>query len=194
MIFSPFDVYFNHSHQFTMLVWVSVFSWLAISKKADLWRHNSKLSDLFYSVPACPDCSSPEYHILGWLYLPSLLILPRSLTASYVCTLFGFDSFSYVQMNRKKKFGFLVSFTYFEWVAYDWIFFLEVSFRGLLTLMVIFRAYKDKRRVLVLREGYNLWVGREISWKGMWADEGFCGRQGQCRGLGQQSQWRTWGA
>ena len=25
IIFSPFDVYFNHSHQFTMLVWVSLF-------------------------------------------------------------------------------------------------------------------------------------------------------------------------
>ena len=37
IIFSPFDVYFNHSHQFTMLVWESVFSWLAISMKADLW-------------------------------------------------------------------------------------------------------------------------------------------------------------
>ena len=43
IIFLPFDVYFNHSHQFTMLVWETVFSWLAISKKADLWRHNSKL-------------------------------------------------------------------------------------------------------------------------------------------------------
>ena len=43
IIFSPFDVYFNRSHQFTMLVWESVFSWLAISMKADLWRHNSKL-------------------------------------------------------------------------------------------------------------------------------------------------------
>ena len=27
----------------------------------------------------------------------------------------------------------------------------------------------------------------------MGADEGFCGRQGQCRSLGQQSQWRKWG-
>ena len=43
IIFSPFDVYFNRSHQFTMLVWESVFSWLAISMKAHLWRHNSKL-------------------------------------------------------------------------------------------------------------------------------------------------------
>ena len=41
-------------------------------------------------------------------------------------------------------------------MAYDPIFCLEVPFRSLLTLMVIFRAYKDKRSVLVLREGYNL--------------------------------------
>ena len=30
--------------------------------------------------------------------------------------------------------------------------------------------------------------------KGMWANEGFCARQGLCRGFGQQSQWRTWAA
>ena len=84
IIFSPFDVYFNCSHQFTMLVWVSVFSWLAISKKADLWRHNSKLSVLFYSVPGCPGCTSPGSLILGWLSLTSLLILPLSLTLPHV--------------------------------------------------------------------------------------------------------------
>ena len=84
IIFPPFDVYFNCSHQFTMLVWVSVISWLAISKKADLWRHNSKLSDLFYSVPGCPGCTSPGSLILGWLSLPSLLILPLSLTLPHV--------------------------------------------------------------------------------------------------------------
>ena len=59
--------------------------------------------------------------------------------------------------------------------------------------MVIIRSLKVKRSVLELRKGYNIWVGREISWKGMWADEGFWGRQGPCRGLGQQSQWRMWG-
>ena len=84
IIFSPFDVYFNRSHQFTMLVWESVFSWLAISKKADLWRHNSKLSDLFYSVTGCPACTSPRPVILGWLSLPSLLILPPSLTLPHI--------------------------------------------------------------------------------------------------------------
>ena len=80
IIFSPFDVYFNRSHQFTMLVWESVFSWLSISKKADLWRHNSKLSDVFYSVTGCPGCTSPGSLILGWLSLSSPLILPPSLT------------------------------------------------------------------------------------------------------------------
>ena len=84
IIFSPFDVYFNCSHKFTMLVWESVFSWLAISKKADLWRHNSKLSDLFYSVTGCPACTSPGSLILGWLSLSSLLILPPSLTLPHI--------------------------------------------------------------------------------------------------------------
>ena len=74
------DLYFNCSHQFTMLVWESVFSWLAISKKADLWRHNCKLSDLFYSVTVCPAYTSPGSLILWWLSLPSLLIMPPSLT------------------------------------------------------------------------------------------------------------------
>ena len=58
--------------------------------------------------------------------------------------------------------------------------------------MVIFHALKDKWRVLVLRKGYHIWVEREISGKWMRADEGFCGKQGQSRGLGQPSQWRTW--
>ena len=89
IIFSQFVVHFNRSHQFTMVVWESVFSWLAISKKADLWRHNSKLSDLFYSVPGCPDYSSPEYLILGCLSLPSLLILPRSLTLPHILVPFS---------------------------------------------------------------------------------------------------------
>ena len=84
IIFSPFDVYFNLSHQFPMLVWVSVFSWLSMSKKADLLRHNSKLSDLFYSVPGCPGCTSPGSLILGWLSFPSLLILPLSLTLPHI--------------------------------------------------------------------------------------------------------------
>ena len=76
--------YFNHRHQFTMFVWESVFSWLAISKKADLCRHNSKWSDLFYSVTGCPGCTSAGSLNLGWLSLPSLLILPNSLTLPHI--------------------------------------------------------------------------------------------------------------
>ena len=76
-------------------------------------------------------------------------------SASYFGTLFGFDSVSYVHRNRK-NFGFLVVFTFFDCMAYDRIFFLKVPFRGLLNLLVIFRALKDKRRVLVLRKGYNI--------------------------------------
>ena len=89
IIFSPFDVYFNHSVQFTMLVWESVFSWLAISKKADLWRHKCKLSDLFYSVTLCPAYTSPGSLILWWLSLPSLLILPPSLTPPHILVPFS---------------------------------------------------------------------------------------------------------
>jgi len=183
-------VYFTCSHKFTMLVWESVVSWLAISKTADLWRHNSKLSDLFYSVTGCPACTSPGSLLLGWLSLSSPLFLPPSLTLPHIWYPFRLW-FSFLRaQEQKKQFGFLVFFTFLDWVAYDQIFFLKVPFRGLLNLLVIFCALKDKRRVLVLRKGYNIWVGREISWKGMWADEGFCGRQGQCSSLGWQSQWR----
>ena len=104
IIFSPFDVYFTHSHQFIMLVWESVFSWLAISKIADLWRQNFKLSDLFYSVTGFPACTSPGSLILRWLSLPSLLIMPHFFdSASYFGTLFSFDSVSYLQRNRKNS-------------------------------------------------------------------------------------------
>ena len=72
-----------------MLVWESVFSWLAISKKADLWRHNCKLSDLFYSVTVCPAYTSPGSLILWWLSLPSLLILPPSLTLHHILVAFS---------------------------------------------------------------------------------------------------------
>ena len=89
IIFSPFDVYFTHSHQFTMLVWESVFSWLAISKIADLWRHNFKLSHLFYSVTGFPACTSSGSLILGWLSLPSLLIMPHFLTLPHILVPFS---------------------------------------------------------------------------------------------------------
>ena len=170
-----------------------VFSCFAISKKADLWRHNSKCLT-FYSVTGCPACTSPGSLILGWLSLPSLLILPPSLILPHILVPFSVLIPFLTCTGTEKKFGFFFSFTFFDWVAYDRIFFLKVPFRVPLTLMVIHHALKDKRRVLVLRKGYNIWVGREISWKGIWADKGFCGRQGQCRVLVQQSQWRKWGA
>ena len=125
IIFSPFDVYFNRSHQFTMLVWESVFSWLAISKKADLWRCNSKLSDLFYSVTGCPACTSSGSLILRWLSLPSLLILPPSLTLPHILVPFSAVIQSLTCTGAEKT-GFLVFFTIFEWVAYDWNFLLKV--------------------------------------------------------------------
>ena len=76
-------------------------------------------------------------------------------SVSYFGSLLGFHSVSYVHSNGK-KFAFLVFFTFFDRVAYDRIFFLKVPFRGILPLKVIFRALKDKRRVLVLRKGYNI--------------------------------------
>ena len=105
IISSSFDVYFNHSHLFTMLVWESVFSWLDISKKADLWRQNSKLSDLFYSVTGCPACTSPRSLILGWLSLPSLLILPASLTLPHILVPFRLW-FSLLRAQEQKKLWF----------------------------------------------------------------------------------------
>ena len=78
-------------------------------------------------------------------------------------------------------------------MAYDRIFFLKVPFRGLLTLKVIFRALKDKISVLILRKGITSELGGRLHEKGYGLMRAF-GRQGQCRGLGQQSQWKTWGA
>ena len=144
IIFSPFDVYFTHSHQFTMLVWESVFSWLAISKIADLWRHNFKLSDLFYSVTGFPACTSPGSLILGWLSLSSLLIMPHFLTLPHILYSFQLWFSFLLAEEQKKQFVFIVSFTLFDWVTYDRIFFLHVPFRDLLTLMVIFRAWKTR--------------------------------------------------
>ena len=84
IIFSPFDIYFNHSHQFTVLLYESFFSWLAISRKADCCRHNSELSNLFYSLTGFPGDTSPGSLILGWLSLSSPLFLPPSLTLPHI--------------------------------------------------------------------------------------------------------------
>ena len=130
IIFSPFDVYFTHSHQFIMLVWESVFSWLAISKIADLWRHNFKLSDLFYSVTGFPACTSPGSLLLGWLSLPSLLILTPSLTLPHIFVPFSaLIQFLTCTGTEKNSLDFFVFFTFFDWVAYDQIFYHKVHFR-----------------------------------------------------------------
>ena len=108
----------------------------------------------------------------GWAYLLFWFCL-----LLWLCLIYWYAFrlwFSFLQaQEQKKQFGFLVLFTFFDWVSYDRIFCLKVPFIGLLSVMVIFRALKYKRRVFELRKGYNIWVGREISWKGMWADEGF---------------------
>ena len=128
----------------------------------------------------------------GWAYLLFWFWLLLWLYLIFN-TLLGFDSVSYMYRNRKNSLDFLFSSpssTEWHMIGFSFSrFILEV-----LTLIIIFRTLKDKRRVLVLRKGCNICVVREISWKGMWADEGFCGRQGQCRVLGQQNQWRTCGA
>ena len=69
IILSPFDVYINHSLQFTMLVWESVFSWLAISKKADLWRHNCKLTFSIQLLSAQLILLQGLSFFGGWAYL-----------------------------------------------------------------------------------------------------------------------------
>ena len=51
-------------------------------------------------------------------------------SASYFGILLGFDSVSYVHRNRKKQYGFLVFFTFFDCMAYDRIFFLTVHLKG----------------------------------------------------------------
>ena len=123
IIFSPFDVYFNRSHQFTMLVWESVFSWLAISKKADLWRHNSKLSDLVYSVTGCPAFTSP-WSLSGVAEVTFSFDSASFFdSASYFGTLFGFGSVSYVHRNRKNSLVFLFSFFFYQFFTFPFMFY-----------------------------------------------------------------------
>ena len=176
-----------------MLVWESFLGWPFLTKQTS---GDPVLNCLTFSIQLLAAQVGLLQGLVfwgGWAYLLfgfCLLLWFRLIRWDLLRLWFSFLR----AQERKKQFGVLVFFTFFDWVPYDWIFFLKVPFRGLLTLMVIFRALKDKRRVLVLRKGYNILVGREISWRGMWAVEDFCGRKGQCRGLGKQSQWRTWGA
>ena len=109
IIFSPFDIYFNRSHQFTVLLYESFFSWLAISRKADCCRHNSELSNLFYSLTGFPGDTSPgslSGVAEGTFSFDSASFFD---SASYFGTLFGIDSVSYVHRNRKNSLVFLFS-------------------------------------------------------------------------------------
>ena len=128
----------------------------------------------------------------GWAYLlfGFCLLLWSRLIFWYLLRLW----FSFLRAQEQgKQLGFLVVFTFFDWVAYGRIFFLKVPWRGLLTLMVIFRAWKDKTRVWDFRKEKS-GVGREISWKRDVGSWGLLCQARVGRGLGQQSQWRTWGA
>ena len=128
----------------------------------------------------------------GWAYLlfGFCLLLWSRLIFWYLLRLW----FSFLRaQERRKQLGFLLDFTFFDWVAYGRIFFLKVPCRGLLTLMVIFRAWKDKTRVWDFRKEKS-GVGREISWKRDVGSWGLLCQARVGRGLGQPSQWRTWGA
>ena len=99
----------------------------------------------------------------GWAYLlfGFCLLLWSRLIFWYLLRLW----FSFLRaQERRKQLGFLVVFTFFDWVAYGRIFFLKVPWTGLLTLMVIFRALVDKTRVWDFRKEKSV-VGREISWE-----------------------------
>ena len=169
IIFLPFDVYCNCSHHLMMLVWESFLGWPFLTKQTS---GDPVLNCLTFSIQLL----AAQVVLLqglwfwgGWAYLLFWFCL-----LLWLCLIFWYPFrlwFSFLRaQEQKKQFGFLVFFTFFDWVAYDRIFFLKVPFRGLLTLMVIFRAWKDTTRVLVFRKEKS-GVGREISWKrdvGQW--------------------------
>ena len=165
-----------------MLLWESVFSWLAFLRKHT--SGDTILNCLTFSIQLL----FAQFILLqglsfwgGWTYLLFWFYL-----VLWLCLIFWYPFrlwFSFLhahEQQQKKLFGFLVSFTFFDWVAYDQIFFLMVPCRGLLTLIIIFRAWKDKRRVLVLRKENKNWVGRDISWK---RDVGWWGLLCQARAV-----------
>ena len=76
-------------------------------------------------------------------------------SASYFSTLLGFDSVSYVHRNRKNSLDFLFSSpssNELHMIGFS----ISRFTLEFVSLMVIFRALKDKRMVLVLRKGYNI--------------------------------------
>ena len=116
------------------------------------------LNCLSFSIQflAVPGCTSPGSLILGWVSLPSLLILPPFLTLPHILVPFSaLIQFLTCTGTEKNSLDFLFSSpssTEWHMIGFSFSrFILEV-----LTLMVIFRALKDKRRVLVLRKGYNI--------------------------------------
>ena len=178
-----------------MLLWESVFSWLAFLRKHT--SGDTILNCLTFSIQLL----FAQFILLqglsfwgGWTYLLFWFCL-----LLWLCLIFSYPfrvwiSFLHAhEQQQKKLFGFLVSFTFFDWVAYDQIFFLKVPFRGLLTLKVIFHALKDKIRVLILRKDITSELGGRLHEKKCGLMRAF-GRQGQCRGFGQQTPWKTWGA
>ena len=163
---------------------------VSISMKADLWRHNSKLCDLFYSFTGWLGYTSPGSLFLGWLSLPSLSILPPSLTLLHILVHF-LALTQFLTCTGKEKTVWFPCFLHLLRLSGIWSDFLsQGSFQRSSDPHSHIPSLEIKRKVLVLSKSCNIWVGREISWKGMLADEGFCGRQGQCRGLGQKIQWR----
>ena len=147
IIFLPFDVYFNRSHQFPMLLWESVFSGLAIYKKADLWRHNSKCLT-FYSVTGCSPFTSQGPLILGWLSLTSLLILPPSLILPHILVLFSaLIQFLIAEEQKKNCLVFLFSSpSSTEWHM------IGLSFSGF--LLEVFQPSWSYSEPWKTREGY----------------------------------------
>ena len=175
-----------------MLVWESFLGWPFLRKQTS---GDTIINFLIFSIHLLVAQVVLLQGLLfwgGWAYLLSwfCLLLWLYLIFWYLFQLW----FHFLHAEgEKKQIGFLV-FTFFDWVAYDWIFLLKVPCRGLLTLMVIFCAWKDKTRVLVLRKENKNWVGREISWK---KDVGSWGLLCQARAVYRSwaaSQWRTWGA
>ena len=147
-----------------MLVWESFLGWPFLTKQTS---GDPVLNCLTFSIQLLAAQVGLLQGLLfwgGWAYLLfgfCLLLWFRLIRWDLLRLWFSFLR----AQERKKQFGVLVFFTFFDWVAYDRIFFLKVPCRGLLTLMVIFRAWKDTTRVVVFRKEKS-GVGREISWKG----------------------------
>ena len=146
-----------------MLVWESFLGW------PFLWKQTSG-GTVLHCLTFSSQLLAAQLVLLqgllfcgGWAYLLFWFCL-----LLWFCLIFWHPfrlwfSFLHAQ-KRRKQLGFLVVFTFFDWVEYGRIFFLKVPLTGLLTLMVIFRALEDKTRVWEFRKEKS-GAGREISWK-----------------------------